>query len=480
MTATEPNANATISQARALVGARLVTAVLGWIGTIIIARTLGQERFGEFVFVFALLGMLGVVTDLGVGRVALKGLLPGTPDREHFGAAYLTLRLVMGFVGHGLAMVYVVATDQPGRVVLATLVGGLIVDLATPSHAIQTLFQAEDRLGYVGVLRIIGQLAQLALTCAVVLAGGGLVLLVVPVVIHEVIVLGGSVRLARRIMAIRLRVDLRLWAVMLREAVPLSVAQAFTTVTTRVDTLLLSALIGSSAVASYGIAYKFVDLAHFVAIAVGSAVLAELVRSVDAADDHRFARALDDAGSLLAFAAGGFLVATLAVSDPLVRFLYGEEFGDAAPPLRILVVGESVAFLAAVGVAALIATGRYRAFILTAATGLALNVGLNLVVIPAQGPVGAAATTLASEALMLCLVLVACRDLPGVLAATARSALRVVPGLIAGLALAVATFERLPWPLVGLFASLIYLAVCGWVPGAIPRLGSPLRTDSER
>ncbi|MEM9034785.1 MAG: flippase [Actinomycetota bacterium] len=478
MTATD--SNATTSQASALVGARLITAVLGWVGTIIVARSLGRDEFGEFVFVFALLGMLSVVTDLGVGRVALRGLLPDVDDRALFGAAYFGLRLVMGFAGHGLAMVYVLATDQPGRVVLATLIGGFIVDLATPSHAIQTLFQAERRLGYVGFLRILGQTAQLALTCAVVLSGGGLVLLVIPVVVHELIVLGGSLRLARRMMPVRFAVDLALWRELLREAVPLSIAQAFTTVTARVDTLLLSALVGSSAVASYGIAYKFIDLAHFVALAVGSAVLAELVRSVDASDQRRFAGALDDAGSLLAFAAGGFVVTTLAVSEPLVRFLYGDEFADAADPLRILTAAEGIAFLAGIGTAALVATGRYRAFVLAAAAGLVLNVGLNLVVIPDHGPVGAAATTLASEALVLALVLVACRDLTCVLPATGRALLRVVPGLVAGLAVGFVVAARLPWPLAGLFALLTYLAVCGRVPGAIPRLRTPQRNETER
>ena len=55
----------------AVVLSRVVVAALGWAGSVIIARALDAEQWGQFSFVFALLGVMSIVTDLGVGRVVL-------------------------------------------------------------------------------------------------------------------------------------------------------------------------------------------------------------------------------------------------------------------------------------------------------------------------------------------------------------------------------------------------------------------------
>jgi O-antigen/teichoic acid export membrane protein len=57
---------------------------MGWVGTVIIARSLTQEEFGQFTLVFSLLGMLSIVTELGTGRVAISGVLDESGDPATF------------------------------------------------------------------------------------------------------------------------------------------------------------------------------------------------------------------------------------------------------------------------------------------------------------------------------------------------------------------------------------------------------------
>ena len=466
-TAPAPAPPAAADQAVAMITTRLVMAGLGWVGTILVARTLTERAFGQFVFTFALLGMMSVVTDLGVGRVVLDQLLPGAPGRREATGSYLGLRIVMGLLGHALAVAYVVVTRQDGAVVLATVVGGLVIDLATPAHALQALLQAEDRLVSYALIRLVGQGAQLAIVVAVVVAGGHLVWFTIPFVVQEAVSLALVVRRARTLERLAPTVDLGRWRVLLREAVPLSAANALGVVVYRVDTLLLAALVGVTSVATYGIAYKFVDLAHFVPQAITMAVLAGLVRTVDG-DPDGFASSLVEAGRLLALLAVVLVVGVVAIARPMITTFYGERFAAAAEPLTVLSFAEGAAFVSNAAIAALVATGRYRRYLSAMALAFGANVALNLVLIPRFDQVGAAVATLLSEALVLAVVTVAVRRVPGGRAATLGALARSVPALVVGLAVAIALRGRVPWPVGGAASVAAVVAVTVRVPGAMP------------
>jgi O-antigen/teichoic acid export membrane protein len=205
-----------------MVGARYVVAALGWAGTVLIVRHLSVEQWGAFSFVFSLLGLLAVFTELGLGRVAIKGLVDGERDRATFAGTLVVLRGLLGLLAYLAALAFVVLADYPGEVVRATAVAGLVVVLATPSHAVEGVFQAHLQMGTVAVGNVLGQLAQIALVVALVSAGGSVVLFTVPAVACEVVILAWKVRRVRRLQPVRLNVDLATWWALLKEAAPLA------------------------------------------------------------------------------------------------------------------------------------------------------------------------------------------------------------------------------------------------------------------
>lgn len=58
-----------------MLGSRIAVAAMGWTGSVLIARSISPDEFGKFSLIFGLLGLLSVVTDLGVGRVVLAKLV---------------------------------------------------------------------------------------------------------------------------------------------------------------------------------------------------------------------------------------------------------------------------------------------------------------------------------------------------------------------------------------------------------------------
>lgn len=453
-----PTSGLAFSTGSLMVG-RLVVAALSWSGTVLVARTLGQEGFGQFTLVFGLLGMLSIVTDLGLGRVAVAGYAAAGADRATYAGSYILLRCVLGVVGYLAAVGWAVVAGYPDRVVAATAVAGLMIVFATPASAYDIAFQIRNRIPLLAVAGVVAQLAQVALTVALVLRGGTLVWFVVPAVLNDLLILLWKAPASHRLIEIVYRLDLRVWGRLLRESAPLTLGAAFATLYYRVDMLMLASLDSFTSVGLYGVARKFVDLLHFAPTALVVALMAPLSTSwLD--DRERFATHLRDGAQLLLVVATAALVGTWIFAGDLAAAFYGGEYREAGGAMRLLITAESVGFLSALATTALLAATSLGRYPLITFAGLALNIAVNAVAIPRWSYDGAAATTLLTEALVAALLLrLLATSGVGRGAAPTRA---FTGGLVATAALSAAVGLGLrtiaPWPVAAVACGVVFVA----------------------
>ncbi len=404
MTVHEERNQAAVRNTVALLFSRVVISSLGWIGSIVIARVLSPDDFGQYSFVFGLLGLLSIFTDLGVGRVVLARLVDeDEADVPLVASAFIALRALLGLFGYAVALAYVVLLGYPGDVVRATALAGLVVVVATPSHALTMLFQARLKMTVVAVAESLGQVVQLALTLVVALFAPSLLLLVLPVIVNELVkillklrgVARGDVgpRPARQVQRWR-------WRSMLIDAVPLTIGSALATLLYKVDVLLLSRLDTFDAVGLYSVGYKFADVLALVTTAVVGPALT-LLLSAWPKDVDRFRDRARSTSLLLAFLGSLVIAGFWASARPLLVVLYGERFGAATTSSRLLVLGAVLSMITQVGFTLLVATGRSRVYPWVGLVGLAVNVVLNLMLIPTMSYDGAAVATVVTEVLVL-------------------------------------------------------------------------------
>jgi O-antigen/teichoic acid export membrane protein len=98
--------------------------------------------------------------------------------------------------------------------------------------------------------------------------------------------------------------------------------------------------------------------------------------------------------AVLGVAAWGF-VALLAL--PIIRIVYTATYDDSAEVLRVLYLSVPGLYAATVAMLLASSTMREKRAVLIMAAGVALNVALNLVVIPRYGALGAAWVTVVSQ-----------------------------------------------------------------------------------
>jgi O-antigen/teichoic acid export membrane protein len=91
------------------------------------------------------------------------------------------------------------------------------------------------------------------------------------------------------------------------------------------------------------------------------------------------------------------LVGGTLLAAPIIGLLYGPEYAQSAAPFRILLWSAALVILRSSYTEALKGTGYQGADLLCAVTSASVNVGLNLLLIPRYGMVGAASATVVAD-----------------------------------------------------------------------------------
>jgi O-antigen/teichoic acid export membrane protein len=374
-------------------------ALLGLL--VVAARTLSEAEFGRYAFAVGV-GLIGAQLASGGLQVALLRRLSisasAPEDRVAYGAA-LRARAAAG-VAWGIAagVVAAVAASSVGE---AGSLAAVAVSVVVASHGeiwLQVM-RATGRLQTEAVAMLVGRMATAAGAATALLLGTGLVGLGVAYVIGSLISLGLARAISRRVLTPAAGTGWSgAWS-WYRQSIPLAVASVTSLLMFRIDVLFLEWLRGPGTVGLYAAAYRPFEATLLVSVGVMAASFPHLARA--ASDPDEFRRfGLRIAALLLAAAV---VVAALGwlLAPAVIEVAFGSPFAAAGDLARILAIAVVPMYLNALVTHGLIAVGRSWHVAVAMAAALAVNVAVNLALIPATGATGAAIATVAAEATLL-------------------------------------------------------------------------------
>lgn len=446
-----------LSNASALISSRLVVAVLGWAGTILIVRVLTPVEWGQFSLVFTVLGLFSFMTSLGSSRIVLAELARAGPQAGRYAGSYVVLRLLLGAAAYASAVAFTIVVGYPPEVVAATALAGIVLIIAAAGAGLDIVFLSELRAGPVATGNVLGQLAQLGVTVLVAVTRPSLLLFLLPALAFDVIAAAWKAAKVRQVLPVQLRVDVAAWRAILVQAAPLAAGSAFTTIALSVDLVLLSKVDTFAAVGALAVADKFAMVVAFVPVALEPPLMALLVRSWPA-EPAVFYRTVRHAMLLMSVSAGLVLVGFLPVATEVVSTLYGAEYGRAATAAQLSVVAGCLQFYSGTVLGSFVAMGRNQAFVWFSLAALAVTVATSALLVPAYSVVGAGYARVASAGIMLVVLVVLVRRQMTDRVLAARQHVAVAACALASLAVAAGLAAVTWWPVAAAGGVLVYLS----------------------
>ncbi|RMD74844.1 MAG: flippase [Lentisphaerae bacterium] len=165
----------------------------------------------------------------------------------------------------------------------------------------------------------------------------------------------------------------------------------------RIDQIMLGRMVGEGEVGIYSVAVSLAEGWYFIPMAVVSSTFPRIV-SYYRQDRARFFASLQKLYNQMVGISYLIALPTTLVAVPLVTVLYGTEYARSGEMLALLVWGGVFTSLGVARSSYLTAENRARLHFFTVAVGCLLNVGLNFVLIPLYGGMGAVFASMAAYA----------------------------------------------------------------------------------
>lgn len=365
--------------------------------SILIARILGVEDFGRFAFAFSIPQILLIGCDLGLHNTAILKISADLKNSHTLFSTFFYLKLAVSSLLVLVVIVLSLVLRETREIQITLCLLGFGMFLHSLNAVLNITFQAHGKLYLASLNQVLISFFQFVIGITLLALGGRLICLGFAYLAAVLIAFVINWRIfQKQIYTIRLQAR-EGWKEFIRESLPVGVGTFFNTISARIGVTLLTLLSGSYQTGIYSASFRIHLVLTNFPLAVFSAVLPAMASSGE--DREPVKRLFRKSAGLMVVISVPLAIVLFVLSRELIGLLYGEQYQLSAENLRILAWSLIPLFLGmAFSHVMLSQKSLVRRLPAVAAAGMIINIGVNLVLIPRMESLGAAVSTLITEA----------------------------------------------------------------------------------
>ncbi|HUO58260.1 MAG TPA: flippase [bacterium] len=381
-----------------LYGAEASARFFSWVLLAYLTRHwAGVGTYGQYALAVNWVSILAIFSDLGLNLLvvrevahdrekALYYLRYAIAIRSAFSLAFWAVLIGVSFA-LGYEPVLKIGMAAMGlRILLDSIAGGYVY-----------LFQSHELMGFYSLSNILSAATRLAGVVAVVQMGGGVIEACSIWTLASAVALSVLVWKGRRLgwkpdfSQLRLAEAISI----LRQSIPLATFGSLQMLYYRVDSIILKSLSGNEAVGYYDLAAKVIFFILSFSQIFGTAIFPVFSSVRD--DAQAFGQKAGRAFKFLFLLGVPATVGGVLLAQPIILFISGQKYLPSVPMFVVLMFSVGFYFLCHIYVISLAIYNSFR-LNLQFAVLFVLNAGLNFLLIPRMGGVGASWATVICEA----------------------------------------------------------------------------------
>jgi len=370
-----------------------------------LARYLGSEQFGVLNFAISLVMLFQGLSTLGLDVVLVRELVENHHAHSSILSTAFLMRVVVSlfliivvqFVCHALA---------PDAYALISIIS---LSLFFRSFEIITsYFQSIVKSEWVAFAQIVVTVVGTTLKIIAVALNANLIWFSMIYSFEWMILAGGLLIIYLNKQNATLHYDKRWSFKLLRSSWYLMLSAIAVNLYMRIDQVMIRQIIGDAPNGHYAAAVRLSEI-WYVIPGILCAVLFPAIINAKQNSAEIYKSRLLSLNAFLFWLALGVSLTITPFSDVLVGWLYGSEYIAAGEILRVHIWSSIFVFMGVSSGYWLVAEGHERISLYRTISGLVVNMGLNLFLIPRYGAVGAAISGLCGQAMASALSMVTVR-----------------------------------------------------------------------
>lgn len=362
------------------------------------ARYLGVEQFGLYSYVIAFVSIFGTIASLGMNGVVVRDLVNNPNKRDKIISSIFTVLLISGTLAYLITVVSVQFFSNDVLIKIFVSIYGLTL-ISKASDIIRFYFEAQIKSKYVvfvenivfvliSIIKIIMILTHVTLISFIWLAAFETFITAFGLIFIYVKYISKSIKWIINKEYIRSA---------LKDSLPIFLSAVGISIYMRIDQVMLGQMLGNESVGVYSAALRLSEIWYLIPTIIISSAFPKILRSksIDISKyNNQIIKVLKSLNLFSIFIIG----ITSIFSGQIISFVYGNEYLASA---NVLIIHIWTGFFVGLGVMGgnwYIANNLQKIVFYRTLIGAGLCVFLNLFLIPKYGPMGAAISTLISQA----------------------------------------------------------------------------------
>lgn len=391
-----------------------VGTVLASLIVVKIVSGYGAAFYGDYVTAYEFLAFFGVLADAGLFAIAVRDISRKAHAPDFVLGNILTMRLgliALAVLAAGLMAQLIPSYSE--AVKLGIWITGLSMALTIVAGSLSAILQARMKIHLfsgslvTGKILLAGLVWLISLNLWAPVDGTALFLrLLWAGVISNLLFCALVWHWARREVPIKLQYHASYWHNTFKTSLPYGLALVLQTLYLRADLILISLILGSTAVGLYGVSARVLESFLVLGVFFGQALIPKLSQD-EAGNSSTLWWGVEKA----VFFALPIIIGGLTFAPEIITLLSNQTYlstperAGADLMLFVLLPTVLLAFMNQVFTFGLVSRKQQKRLLAINAAALGLNIGLNLYFLPLYGILAAAASTVLCELLVFALLL---------------------------------------------------------------------------
>ena len=374
---------------------------VGLIVSVWIARYLGPEQFGLLNFATAFVGLFGAIAGLGLHSIVVRDIVRDPDGKEATLGTAAVLQFFGGLLAYALILVVIfwLRPDDTLAKFLVAILGSVMLFKA--SEVAVCWFESQVLSKYIVWVQNGTFLVFAAIKVVLILQNAPL-LAFAWAMMAEALVVAVLMLVMLGLRGLRLRqlqVTLSRAKTLLGDSWPLIISGFAITIYMKIDQIMLGQMVGDEAVGIYSAAVRISEVWYFIPMAIVASVFPAILEAKKR-DEKQYYNRLQELYDHLTILAVTVAAIMAVISGLLISILFGEAYQNADAVLAIHIwAGIFVSMGVARGKWLLAENLQYMGYWYVG-LGMVVNILGNYFMIPLFGVIGAAVTTLLSQAVV--------------------------------------------------------------------------------
>lgn len=386
-----------IKNASWIIACKIIQSVISLIIGMISARYLGPSNYGLISYAGSITAFVMPIMQLGLGKTLVQEFIE-RPDKEgKILGTSLVMNIVSSFVCIGGIYVFLIIANagEPVTILVGVLFSICLVFQAT--EMIQYWFQAKLLSKFPSIASLIAYIVVALYKVYLLISGKNVIWFAVSSSFDYLLISAILLIIYRKLGTQRLEFSAELVGKLLHRSKHYIVSTMMVTIFAQTDKIMLKLMLNETQTGYYSAAVNCISYTAFVYVAIIDSMRPPILEARHEGDIKAFENRLVQLYSVITYLSLFQSIAVVLLAKPIIFVLYGADYYDAAPVLRIAVWYVTFSYYGMIRNIWILAEEKQKYLWIINLSGAVANVVMNAILIPLLGTIGAAIASLITQ-----------------------------------------------------------------------------------